>query len=214
MDQLELRLSARRAVDELTQTTALLRLMSKEIDHRVMNSLQIVASLLSVQSRETDDAAAADHLKLAANRVMTVAQVHRHFYIERDISTTRFLDFLERLCTDLKRILQFDEIGVQGAEAEIATPRVVPLALVVTELVTNCVKRGAKSVSVKFEPAGRGGYRLEIRDDGPGLPFDHNKKPGVLGMQVVRALTEQIKARISNHEGLDGRGSGFTIEFD
>ena len=75
MDQLELGLSARHAVGKAN-------LMAKEIDHRVMNSLQFVSALLAMQSRSPDVGEAATHLAQAANRVAAVAQVHRHFYAD------------------------------------------------------------------------------------------------------------------------------------
>src|SRR3984893_4647826 len=94
MDQMELRLSARRAiadlsrmVDELSRTVdekeAALRraeLMAKEIDHRVMNSLQLVSGLLDMQSRGVGSSETAEQLALASSRVATIAQVHRHIY--------------------------------------------------------------------------------------------------------------------------------------
>lgn len=72
MDQMELRLSARRAVSQA-------HLMAKEIDHRVTNSLQFISSLLAMQGRSSN-AEAAEHLKMAANRVAAVARVHRNFF--------------------------------------------------------------------------------------------------------------------------------------
>src|SRR6195952_2417182 len=75
MDQLELRLSAQRAVHQA-------QLLTREIDHRVMNSLQFVSALLTMHSRLPDAAAAKEHLVLAATRVAAVATVHRHFYTE------------------------------------------------------------------------------------------------------------------------------------
>lgn len=85
MDQMELRLSARRAVPELKEVIdekddALRRsaMMAKEIDHRVMNSLQMVASLLKLHGRSLADEPASAELDLAASRVAAVARVHQH----------------------------------------------------------------------------------------------------------------------------------------
>ena len=75
MDQLELGLSSRQAVGKAN-------LMAKEIDHRVMNSLQFVSGLLAMQSRSPGVGQAATHLEQATNRVAAVAQVHRHFYAD------------------------------------------------------------------------------------------------------------------------------------
>lgn len=213
MDQLELRLSARRAVGDLQQALNTMRVMSKEIDHRVMNSLQIVGSLLGLQSREAGDAGASAQLQLAANRVMTVAQVHRHFFIDHDIDTTRFLDFLRRLCGDLEGILHCEPMEIEGEEAGLPTARVVPLALMVTELVTNSVKYGASRVRIHFGCASNDGYILWIRDDGPGLSANPEEQGTGFGMKVVRALAQQIRADIQVTPGLDGRGAGFEISF-
>ncbi|MBA3678188.1 MAG: GAF domain-containing protein [Sphingosinicella sp.] len=97
MDQMELRLSARRAVSHA-------QLMAREIDHRVMNSLQFVSGLLTMQSREPDSADAAAQLMMAANRVAAVAQVHRNFY-SNEADEVSCIAFLRRLCADLSRIV-------------------------------------------------------------------------------------------------------------
>ena len=212
MDQLELRLSARRAIGDLQHALNTLRVMSKEIDHRVMNSLQIVGSLLGLQSREASDAEARAQLKLAANRVMTVAQVHRHFFVDHDLDTTRFLDFLRRLSGDLVGILRCNHIEVEGEEADLPTAQVVPLALVVTELVTNSVKYGATRVRVKFVRSPPG-YVLSVRDDGPGLPANQDGQGTGFGMKLVRVLAQQIRAQMQITPGLDGQGVGFEISF-
>lgn len=211
--QLLLRLSARCAIGELQQALSTMRVMSKEIDHRVMNSLQIVGSLLGLQSREAGDAEARAQLKLAANRVMTVAQVHRHFFVDHDLDTTRFLDFLRRLCGDLARVLHFDPIEVEGEEADLPTARVVPLALMVTELVTNSVKYGATRVRLQFLRSPTGGYVLATCDDGPGFATNQDGQGTGFGMKLVRALAQQIRAEIQATAGLDGQGTGFEISF-
>ena len=211
-DQLELRLAARKAVADLNEAMDTMQLMSKEIDHRVMNSLQIIASLLSLQSRQTGSELASNQLKLAANRVMTVAQVHRHFYIDSNVQNTRYLEFLRRLCGDLAKILNFEAIEVDGTELEIATIRVVPLALIVTELVTNSVKYGATRVLVAFRPTASG-FNLVVRDDGPGIAADIDNNAG-LGMKLVHALTQQIQGTFAIASGLDGRGAGFSLEVE
>lgn len=213
IDQLELRFSAHRALRDQAEAMDALRLMSKEIDHRVMNSLQIVASLLSLQSREVGKGFAGDQLKLAANRVLTVAQVHRHFFIDREVLSTPFLEFLHRLSVDLRQILAFAEITVDGTESEIGTPCVVPLALIVTELVTNAVKYGATRIEINFRRIDTGEFELAVRDNGPGLKATGDSKPGALGMKVIHALSQQLKAGLSVADGIGGSGAGFLLHF-
>src|SRR3546814_3382414 len=98
MDQMELRIAARQAARRA-------ELMKKEIDHRVMNSLQFISGLLSMQSHSLDLTDAAGALQMAANRVAAVAQVHRNFYADEAEEVT-VVGFLRRLCADLSRILE------------------------------------------------------------------------------------------------------------
>lgn len=115
---LELRLSARCAVSELSQAVeekdAALRrseLMAKEIDHRVMNSLQLVSSLLTLQSRAVGDSEASEQLVLAAGRITAVARVHQHIYTSAKVETTDSAGYLTRLCADLSGILRSEKRG-------------------------------------------------------------------------------------------------------
>src|SRR3546814_8999697 len=111
-EQRELRMAARHAAMRAER-------MKKEIDHRVMNSLQFIAGLLSMQSHSLDLTDAAGALQMAANRVAAVAQVHRNFYADEAEEVT-VVGFLRRLCADLSRILD-REIEVRGDEGAVPT---------------------------------------------------------------------------------------------
>jgi two-component sensor histidine kinase len=204
MDQIEMQLSARRAVSEA-------QLMAKEIDHRVMNSLQFVSSLLSMQSRSLKDTAAVGHLQLAANRVAAVAQVHRHFYAE-GADQTSCVTFLRRLCSDLASILD-REILVKGDEGDIPTTSVQPIGLLVNELVTNAAKHGRGVIEVSYEiEADR--HTLIVSDDGRDLPedFDPAAASQSLGMRVVMSLARQLGGDLTSGRRPDG-GSCFKVSF-
>ena len=180
MDQMEIRLSARRALAALSQVglekdAALLRseLMGKEIDHRVMNSLQLISSLLTIQGRGLGASEAADQLALAANRVLAIAKVHQHIYLSESVESTDCTQYLKRLCDDLSRMLRsesFRDIVVEGVDCETPTAQIVPIGLLVNELVTNAAKCGASRVTVSLKNAESEGYSLAVFDDGPGLP--------------------------------------------
>ena len=204
MDQLELRLAARRAVSEAA-------LMAKEIDHRVMNSLQFVAGLLSMQSRSLDDHEAVGHLQLAANRVAAVAQVHRHFFAE-GADQTSCLTFLKRLCADLRSILG-REISVVGDEGNIPTTSVQPVGLIVNELVTNAAKHGQGVIEVHYE-IGADRHALIVSDEGRYLPtdFDPAQASQSLGMRIVRSLAGQLGGELTSGHRPDG-GSCFKVSF-
>ena len=172
MDQLELGLAARQAVGEAN-------LMAKEIDHRVMNSLQFVSSLLAMQSRSPDVGDAAAHLQMAANRVSAVAQVHRHFYADtaQEVSCVAYL---QRLCDDLATILG-REIVVDGDEAMVPATSIQPIGLIINELVTNAAKHGAGRIDVAFR-ASDDMNKLVVCDEGSGLTEGFDPQSATAGL--------------------------------
>jgi two-component sensor histidine kinase len=204
MDQLETQLAARRAIWEA-------ELLAKEIDHRVMNSLQFVSGLLTMQSRLPGASAAAAHLQLAANRVAAVAQVHRHFYAE-GANETSCIIFLRRLCADLEAILN-RSIMVRGDDGNVPTTSIQPIGLIVNELVTNAAKHGEGTIDVHFEDEGEA-YALIVSDDGRNLPpdFDPSAVNKSLGMRVVTSLAKQLKGKLTSGHRPDG-GSCFKVAF-
>jgi two-component sensor histidine kinase len=203
MDQMELRLAARSAANQA-------QLMAKEIDHRVTNSLQFISSLLAMQGRSSNPETAT-YLKIAANRVASVAQVHRNFYTS-EASSTSCMTFLRRLCEDLSRILE-RPIKVEGDEGQVPTDRIQPIGLMVNELVTNAAKHGAGTITVSYKILGDN-HELSVGDEGDGLPdgFDLGQAPG-LGMKVLDALVNQLGGTMSAQSNNPHRGSCFTVRY-
>lgn len=205
VDQLEMRLSARRAVEQA-------KLMAKEIDHRVMNSLQFVSGLLAMQSRTPDVGPAALHLQMAANRVAAVAQVHRHFYAD-EADEASCIAFLRRLCEDLATILG-RSIFVHGDDGKVPTTWIQPIGLLVNELVTNAAKHGGGRIDVTYAQEA-GTHRIIVCDEGEGLPadFDPAASNKSLGMRVVTSLARQLGGTLSAADREDTPGSCFTVSF-
>ena len=204
MDQMELQLAARRAVSHA-------ELMAREIEHRVMNSLQFVSALLSMQSRSPGVGDTAGQLQLAANRVAAVAQVHRHFSAEG--ASASCITFLRRLCADLEAVLG-QPIEVRGDDGRVPTTWIQPIGLLVNELVTNAAKHGRGPIEVLYQIAVTG-HRLTVSDRGDGVPagFDPAAPGKGLGMRVVTSLARQLGGTIGNSPCPDGAGSCFTVEF-
>ena len=200
-----MQLSARRAVGQA-------KLMAKEIDHRVMNSLQFVSGLLTMQSRSPGVGEAAAHLKVAANRVAAVAQVHRHFYAG-EAAEMSCITFLRRLCDDLASILE-REVEVDGDEGNVPTTLIQPIGLLVNELVTNAAKHGKGKIFVAYRCAA-GGQMLTVCDEDDGLPpgFDPTATEGSLGMRVVTSLTQQLDGKFTARQRGDGPGACFAVAF-
>jgi len=223
MDQMELRLAARRAVSKLEEVIdekddALRRsaMMAKEIDHRVMNSLQMVASLLKLHGRSLADEPASAELALAASRVAAVARVHQHIYMSDTVETTECASYLRRLCQDLSDMLPEGRgpIVVEATTTELPTEQIAPLGLILNEFVTNAAKHGQGVITVALEHQGETGYVMRVSDEGKALSegFDPFARSG-LGMKVVGSLTNQLGGKFVVKPSGDGAHSVFAVEF-
>jgi two-component sensor histidine kinase len=207
-DQMELRLTARAAATRAA-------ILAREIDHRAMNSLQLVASLLNLQSRVTQAPETAQQLTIASNRVLAVARVHRNFSADESIERVSIVAYLRRLCAELAEVLDV-VIDVDGTETTVPTTQVLAIGLIVNELATNAKKYGASPIGITFGPGAAGHHELRILDHGNGLPegFAVGKfKSDGLGIKVVTVLVEQLQGQLSAGANPAGKGASFTIDF-
>lgn len=225
MDQLELRLSARSAITDLTvaveQKDAAYRqaeLMAKEIDHRVRNSLQLIASMLAVQSLQLRGTVAADEIAKAAGKIVAVAQVHQHMHLDESITTMDCADYLRRLCDVLS--VMFDggdaaSIDVDAISISLPSAEIGRIGLIVNELVTNALKYGATSVKIQLSQSSETGqYCLSVADNGAGLPADFTPEamPG-LGMRVIASLVRNLDGVLSYASDEELGGTRFMVSF-
>jgi two-component sensor histidine kinase len=211
MDQMELRLSARTALAQAS-------ILSREIDHRVMNSLQFVSSMLTMQARATSNPETTDHLQDAASRVNAVARVHHHFQLEESSERVECISYLRRLCQDLSGVLH-TEILVVGSEASVPSKQIQPIGLIVNELVTNAAKHGGGPIKVEFKASPEDDCVLRVIDEGKVLADDFNPigssvcLPNGLGMKLVSALARQLNWSVVAGVNPAGRGACFTTTF-
>lgn len=204
-----------RQKDETIQNQALL---SGESDHRLLNDLQMIVSLLSLQSRTVSTPEAADQLTIAARRVAAFGRVHRRLHLLDHQDHVEFKEYLEHLCEDLSGLLFQKETGhaivVEAVSVEIPTVFAIPLGFIVNELITNSAKYSDGSITVRFEKTSPGSHSLSVSDDGPGLPagFDPGDSKG-LGMKIVLALVKQIGGELHTSSGNGGSGARFMVTF-
>ena len=213
MDQLEFRLSSIRALAKADKALVQANLLSREIDHRVMNSLQFVSALLHLQGRKATGAEARAEIEAAGNRVAAVARVHQHFHIEDDAATVPALTYLRRLCEDLSGILGTD-IAVQGDNRLLPTSHIQPVGLIVNELVTNAAKHGGGKVNVTCRCQNAECY-IAVCDEGAGLPagFDVATDGKGLGMKITSILVKQLGGSLDAEANPGGKGTCFTVRF-
>lgn len=206
MDQIELRLAARVAAERAN-------IMAREIDHRVMNSLQFIAGLLSMQSRRSDLSDPAEELRAASQRVAAIARVHKNFYMSEADDKVACGPFVEGLCTDLSLILG-KTVNAHVGECWISTDKISLVGLIVNELVTNAAKHGQGTIDVHYETEASD-HKLRVCDEGPGLAkdFDFEGPNRGLGVKIVATLAAQLAGTVRVAPLDDGRGACISVRF-
>jgi PAS domain S-box-containing protein len=180
-----------------------------EIHHRVKNNLQIVYSLLDLQSSHISDQAALDMLRDSRSRIQSMALIHQTLHGSNDFSKVDFARFVETLLpslivsygVDVNRIA----IGVDVEPVRLRIDSAVPCGLVVNELITNALKHA-------FRDCDRGEIRialtrqavdeivLSVSDNGIGLPDNFDpERTETLGLRLVRLLAGQLDGTVSIH---------------
>jgi len=202
--------------DELIQNQALL---SKESDHRLLNDLQVIVSLLSLQSRASTNAEVASQLAAAADRIATIGRMHRRLHYCEGVQSVAFKQFLDDLCRDFSTMLSSDQrperaIVVEGIEIKLPSVTAIPLGFIVNELVTNAAKYGKGPITITLKRDSAKGYALSVSNDGPSLPegFDPAAGKG-MGMRIIRSFVERIDGALQIGRGDNNQGTRFTVQF-
>ncbi|WP_156126583.1 sensor histidine kinase [Hymenobacter sp. DG25B] len=178
----------------------------QEIHHRVKNNLQLVSGLLGWQASTLPEPALVAALTASRDRIQSMAMVHEFLYQADNLAEVRMDQYLRELLDSLKTALTKPEQAIQlstDLAPVIMSPKEAStVGLVVNEMVTNAYKhafqdlaQGNLHVSFASRPTG---FQLTIADDGAGMPAqDAPAKAHSLGMQLVRTLTKQLKAKLS-----------------
>ncbi len=196
------------------------QLFLKEIYHRVKNNLQIVISLLNLQSQKTNDKKTIEIFKESQNRIKSMALIHERLYKSKNLAGINFKEYANDLVNNLFRsygvqsgIINF-KIDMDDVILNLDTAN--PCGLIITELVSNSLKHAFPAerkgeILIKFNSDNNENLTLIVRDNGIGFPTDIDfKKTNTLGMQLVTSLVGQLKGIIE----LDiNNGTEFKITF-
>ena len=200
----------------LKQTEVLLaqkEVLLQEMQHRVANSLQIIASILLLKARAVTSPETRLHLHDAHQRVMSVAEVQRHLHASTSIDQIEVGSYLAKLCSSLSSSMIGDSaiaIRIEADKGLIGSDKAVSLGLIVTELVINAIKYAFPKmltdaciiVSYKIEGDG---WVLGIADNGIGkTAVKLEPTGGGLGTAIVLALVNQLEAHIVTTSGQTG----------
>ncbi len=194
---------------KVVQSTRQQHLAMQEIHHRVKNNLQVVASLLNLQASRIRQPEARAEFQSARDRIRALATLHRHLYVYGEIHTIDMGEFLNELCEQLFKSLGEEPGGrlkltIDAPALKVSSDQAVPLALIVTEAVTNAVKYAFPDdrpgrISVTLHESG-GTATLEIADDGVGIPRGRQQtEAGVrdgIGLQLINGFARQLNATL------------------
>ena len=189
-----------RTADLLAQQQTLLQ----EMQHRVANSLQIIASILMIKARAVASEETRQHLRDAHQRVMSVAEVQAHLHASGGVDKIKVGGYLTKLCSSLAKSMVDEDrplaLEVIADAGKIGSDKAVSIGLIVTELMINAVKyafpvaKPDAHVLITYASAGDG-WTLTVADNGVGKAIDlEPTKGGGLGTVIVEALVKQLGA--------------------
>ncbi|MBP7737266.1 MAG: PAS domain S-box protein [Spirochaetes bacterium] len=192
----------------------------KELHHRVKNNMQVISSLLGLQSRKVDDEKYRKYFEESQNRIHAMAMVHEKLYRADDMARVNFAEYINELARHLFYSYNINRqtvrLTIDVRDIFLGIDMAVPCAMIINELVTNAIKHafpGGRSgeLSVALVNTEDGKYHLTVSDNGVGLPegVDINAM-NTLGLQIVHSLTKQVRGVLT----LDGtRGTRIDIIF-
>jgi two-component sensor histidine kinase len=208
-----------RSREELQASLAEKDALLKEIHHRVKNNLQVITSLLALQSTAVEDDATRTLFDEAVNRVRAIGDIHDLLYRSPDLARVDFNLYLSRLADNLVSFYDVDgnriHVRVDAGSVKLPLAQAIPCGLLVNELLTNALKHGfpngrAGAVLVKLD-SDDGECILTVSDDGVGLPPDLAvENTPSLGLRLVSVLANQLRGVLRVHREPETR---FTVLF-
>lgn len=173
------------------------KVLLQEIHHRVKNNLQVVSSMMRVQANLINDPVASKTLKESVERIKTIALVHDRIYKSPTINTVSLKEYIESLYKDI--LLQFEgvdapDIVLEGEDSEVNMDKIVPLALILNELITNSIKYAFKdqpnpTITITIIKPKSTGLELIFSDNGQWL---ENEESDRFGSSLIEIFTDQL----------------------
>jgi PAS domain S-box-containing protein len=191
----------------------------KEIHHRVKNNLQIISSILNLQTSFVTDENTLAILQESRNRIRSMAIIHENLYRTEDFSSIQFNTYLKNLATSLVSSYSIEgavSLDMDLQEVDLVLDQAIPCGLLINELITNALKYAwdkqtdHRVISIALKQK-KSIVILTISDNGIGLPDDfENIQTETLGLQLVATLAEQLEARLKVQ---NQNGTKFEISF-
>lgn len=212
--QLSLEEKLKQHADDLQISLREKEVLLKEIHHRVKNNLQIITSLLYLQSSKIEDVTTLDIFKDSQNRVKSIALVHEKLYQSKDLANIDFSDYLKNLSNFIFSTYKLNITGLniefQLDDVYLSVEVAVPLGLLMNEFLSNALKYAFSGdevnekvdpkILIKLKKIGEDIIELTVSDNGIGLPdnFDIETSES-LGLKLVTNLVQQINGKLELH---------------
>ena len=188
--------------------------MLKEIHHRVKNNLQIISSMLSIQSDFLQDPQALLALRDSQNRVYAMALIHQKLYQSDNLALVNMPEFTEEIMDHLMESFaqkEFVRQKLNVTDVQLDVTLATPIGLIINEAVTNSLKYGFPkeshlyrqpgTITVELQPLDEQMYRLTLSDDGVGMPVGLDaEQSSTLGLTMIRGLSRQIGGQLQIHQ--------------
>jgi two-component sensor histidine kinase len=192
--------------------------MLKEIHHRVKNNLQIVSSLLNLQSENIYDSSLQSLIEASRNRINSMALVHEMLYSSADLKKIEIGDYIQRLAQNVCHSLskpgsQIRFIFSIKGSYTFGIDQMIPVGLILNEIITNSFKyafptnKGIISIGIERK---KDQYYLTVSDDGVGLKSTVQEPKNSLGLQLIEMLSAQLDAQLTVDAD---RGTSYCIIF-
>jgi len=220
---LELRLKLEELVairtEEITKQKDDKEILVKEIHHRVKNNLQVINSLLSIQSSYITDEDALSIFRKTQDRIKSMSLIHEKMYQSNDLAHINITEYLNLLAANLISSYTIDKhisLDIQASVKKLSIDTLIPMGLIVNELMTNSIKyafKGKKAgkISVFLGTTEDRRYKLIISDNGSGMKTGvPDGKSETMGMELIKTLVEKINGTI---ELRSQKGTSFLILF-
>jgi PAS domain S-box-containing protein len=218
-DHIAMAINRKRADEKIKSSLREKDVLLKEIHHRVKNNMQIISSLLRLQSKDIQDEDTRKLFDVSQNRIRSIALIHETLYQSEDLSRIDFARYAKKLATHLTSIYspegQRIDLKLEVENAFLDINKAIPCGLIINELVSNALKHAfpenrAGEIHLLLKSTD-GTTKLEVKDTGVGFPEGINfKATDSLGLQIVNDLVRQLEGDI---QLLRKNGTVFRVTF-
>ena len=210
-----------RAEREVREAKERAEMLLHEVNHRVANSLALVAALVGMQAKASPEPPVRTALSEVQARILAIAGIHRRLYTSQDVRSVEISDYLAGLLHDLEATLteagHASNVRLDVDQVQVPTDKAVSIGVVVTELVTNAFKYAYPAgsggeIRVRFRRAADHKVRLAVEDDGIGWTGEGTPQGTGLGSRIVSALARGLGGSLTYAKA--GSGCRVGLEFE